>query len=99
VRFGQPWQISQRPAIVVPSALNVPVNRWEKSSGEKSGLSRHSFLDAHLVDARDAARVEVMLEAPAAVLPRARLIAVPAMWIQFHEDLLATLGIPRGSDI
>jgi hypothetical protein len=40
-----------------------------------------------------------MLEAPAAVLPRARLIAVPAMWIQFHEDLLATLGIPRGSDI
>jgi hypothetical protein len=21
-----------------------------------------------------------------------------AVWIQFHEDLLATLGIPRGSD-
>jgi hypothetical protein len=20
------------------------------------------------------------------------------LWIQFHEDLLATLGIPRGSD-
>jgi hypothetical protein len=21
------------------------------------------------------------------------------LWIQFHEDLLATLGIPRGSDM
>jgi len=25
-------------------------------------------------------------------------MAVPALWIQFHEDLLATLGLPRGSD-
>ena len=38
-QFVPSRQISQRPRIVAPSSSNVPVNRCEKSSGEKSGAS------------------------------------------------------------
>src|SRR5215207_6522441 len=37
------WEVSQRPEMVEASSLKVPVNRWEKSSGEKSGEVLQSF--------------------------------------------------------
>ena len=48
------------------------MKRWENSNGEKSGFVRSSFqtppVEAHLVDARDSALVEVVLEEGAAAL-------------------------------
>jgi hypothetical protein len=66
--------ISQVPSIREPSSLKEPVKRWENSNGEKSGLGPLQLPDAgpeaHLVDARDATLVEIVLEeSPAARVP------------------------------
>ena len=66
------WQICHAASICRPSALNVPLKRCQKPSGEKSGVVRSRVqtpsCEAHLVHAGHAAGVEVVLEQLAAAL-------------------------------
>jgi len=110
-RFGAActeWQV--RPTRLDPMALNDHTDwRWDERVLRTLASVEISFKDLCRQLADRLARFDGYADRYSSALSKAAAgqrewVDAPdrdschILWIQFHEDLLATLGIPRGSD-